>query len=424
MRIAVANSTNKLIGGVETYVNGLLPRLESLGNDVLFLHEGEESQQGLEIAVPSGVRSLRLEASVREGSLAALRAWKPEVLYVQQIYGDEAEIGLLRAAPAVIFLHAYQGACISGTKTFQFPHVVPCGRKFGWLCLAHYYPHRCGGLNPLTMAQQFVRQSRRAEILPRYRVMLTQSEHMRAEYGRQFPTADIRQIALPAGTDARRGNGDDADDPLLRFRSERAKALFAAPQEPLRLLFLGRMEPLKGGRLFLESLSAICDQVRRNVDVTFAGQGRGEAAWRALGEEIGLRDGRVSTSFPGWLGSDEKAQLFRTSDLLVVPSVWPEPFGLVGPEGGRHALPAAAFRVGGIPEWLLDGFNGHVAAGARPIGQELAIAVGRCFSSETHYVSLCRGALESSRRFNWDQHMNELMPVLEFARQSGTNASL
>ena len=51
------------------------------------------------------------------------------------------------------------------------------------------------------------------------------------------------------------------------------------------------------------------------------------------------------------------------SDLLVVPSVWPEPFGSVGPAAAQHGIPAAAFAVGGIPQWLHEGVNGHLADG-------------------------------------------------------------
>ena len=55
-----------------------------------------------------------------------------------------------------------------------------------------------------------------------------------------------------------------------------------------------------------------------------------------------------------------------SADLLVVPSLWPEPFGLVGLEGARSRLPAAAFAVGGIPDWLRSGVNGYLAPGDPP----------------------------------------------------------
>ena len=66
------------------------------------------------------------------------------------------------------------------------------------------------------------------------------------------------------------------------------------------------------------------------------------------------------------------------ADLLVVPSLWPEPFGLVGLEAARHRLPVAAFAVGGIPDWLRPGVNGYLAPGDPPTPGGLADAIIAC----------------------------------------------
>jgi len=45
---------------------------------------------------------------------------------------------------------------------------------------------------------------------------------------------------------------------------------------------------------------------------------------------------------------------------VVVPSVIPENFVLVGLESLAFAKPVVAFRVSGITEWLRDGVNGFL----------------------------------------------------------------
>src|SRR5512146_666580 len=41
-------------------------------------------------------------------------------------------------------------------------------------------------------------------------------------------------------------------------------------------------------------------------------------------------------------------------------SLWPEPFGMAGPEAMRYGVPVVAFDAGGIREWLHDGQNGYL----------------------------------------------------------------
>ena len=62
-----------------------------------------------------------------------------------------------------------------------------------------------------------------------------------------------------------------------------------------------------------------------------------------------------------YLGYREDVErVFRTSDIVVVPSRWGEPFGLVNIEAGAAGVPVVAMRDGGIPEVIRDGENGLV----------------------------------------------------------------
>src|SRR5207253_1211226 len=61
------------------------------------------------------------------------------------------------------------------------PVVQPCNRRFGWQCLMHYFPHRCGGLSPITMFRLYGLQTKRLENLHDYNAIVTHSEHMLSE---------------------------------------------------------------------------------------------------------------------------------------------------------------------------------------------------------------------------------------------------
>jgi glycosyltransferase involved in cell wall biosynthesis len=120
----------------------------------------------------------------------------------------------------------------------------------------------------------------------------------------------------------------------------------------------------------------------------------------------------MKIEFIGWVNSRQRDELFRESHLLILPSIWPEPFGQVGVEAGHHGLPSAAFSVGGIPEWLQDGMNGHLAPGDPPRADGLAGAIVRCLKDAGDYRRLSLGAEEAAGRFSRNAHMERLEPLL------------
>ena len=182
-----------------------------------------------------------------------------------------------------------------------------------------------------------------------------------------------------------------------------------------RLAFAGRMDNLKGGLLLLDALPLLRSVAGRPLQLVFAGDGPQRRIWEAAAEKLNRPERGIRIEFAGWLLDAELRALFHASDLLIVPSVWPEPFGIVGVQAALEGLPAAAFAVGGITKWLTDGVGGHLAPGDPPTAEGLARAIVKCFSDDEHYLSLCRGAAEMARRFTVQAHVRELVRVLETA---------
>src|SRR5205809_4591 len=100
------------------------------------------------------------------------------------------------------------------------------------------------------------------------------------------------------------------------------------------------MDRLKGGLSLLASLPRIREALRRRLHVTFAGDGPQRKLWEGEASRIqGSLEG-LSFDFPGWVTGDAHDTLLAGSDLLVMPSLWPEPFGLIGSLLGLHGVPA------------------------------------------------------------------------------------
>lgn len=347
MRIAVATWSRRRVGGTETYLAALVPALVDAGRTVAFWHEVDVPADRRAMELPTAVPAWCVAERGADRALAELRDWRPDVLYVHGLSDPALEERLLDVAPAVLFLHNYYGTCISGAKTFKSPVVRPCSRTFGPACLLHYYPHRCGGWNPLTMVRLYRQQARRLRLLSRYRLLLTHSEHMRQEYLRHgLPPERVRVIPFYV----------PGPMPDLPAQAEERPA-----DAPLRLLFLGRMDLLKGGHVLLDALPEAAARLRRPLHLTMAGDGPLRSRWLEQARALTARHPAIAVAFPGWLNEEQKAAQFRQTDLLVMPSLWPEPFGMVGVEAGRYGVPAVAFDVGGVRAWLQDGVNGVLA---------------------------------------------------------------
>ena len=127
------------------------------------------------------------------------------------------------------------------------------------------------------------------------------------------------------------------------------------------------------------------------------------------------RDPQLRVEFAGWLDRDEVDRRMAAADLLVLPSVWPEPFGLVGLEAGHRRLPVAAFDVGGISEWLRPGVNGHLAPGDPPTAQGLAEAIVACLRDRQTHDKLRDGAASVAAEFGLDEHIRALLETLRAA---------
>ncbi len=139
-----------------------------------------------------------------------------------------------------------------------------------------------------------------------------------------------------------------------------------------RLLFVGRLDPVKGVPLLLEAFAAVrADHPEARLTIVGDGAARGAAERQA--EELGL-DGAVQ--FAGYRTQAEVALLLEEADMLVLPS-FAEGVPVVLMEAMASRIPVIASRVAGVPELVEDGVSGFtvppgdVATLADRIGQPL-----------------------------------------------------
>ncbi len=397
MRILVATACRNLVGGVEKYLQSVLPDLLHRGHSLGLLYEHPFDGQGETVDPPAAqmpswcIRETGLEAALR-----SVAGWAPEVVYCHGFDDSAIERALNSSYPTILYAHTYVGTCISGRKAHMWPQPEPCARRFGTACLLLYFPRRCGGLNPGTMWHMYQGQSKKYANLSGYRAVLVASHHMYREFAQHDVSVDrLHRVPLP-GPDIRQAHPPVGKTPGGR------------------ILFLGRLIDVKGVRYLLEAIPHAAAKLQHPLTVTIAGEGPERADLQSLAERLG-----VDARFTGWVDDRRKLELIREADLLAMPSLWPEPFGLAGIEAGSLGVPAVGYAVGGIPDWLISGQSGELAPGDPPTVAGLERAIVRALSDPEHYNRLCRGAWEQAGEFSLPRHITQLESILEAVQSAG-----
>lgn len=135
------------------------------------------------------------------------------------------------------------------------------------------------------------------------------------------------------------------------------------PRRPIRLGFVGRFHPHKGLDLLVDWLVAARSA---GIDWSLVMRGRAAPEESAYWERIRqrLEEARISDriAIEAWRDwRNDWRSVYDDIDVLLVPSVNPEPLGRVIMEGLAVGVPAIAFPAGGIPMLIKQGVTGYLA---------------------------------------------------------------
>ncbi len=177
-----------------------------------------------------------------------------------------------------------------------------------------------------------------------------------------------------------------------------------------RVLYVGRIQPLKGVDVAVEAFARVAEQVPGvRMDVVGGASGPNGhdevAALRRRVVELGLA-GRVE--FHGPVAHRRLADWYRAADLLVVPSR-SESFGLVAAEAQACGLPVVASRVGGLAELVEDGCSGLLVDGWDP--GDYAEAILTILEDPAVAAVLSQAGVERAARFSWPATVDRFLEL-------------
>lgn len=137
------------------------------------------------------------------------------------------------------------------------------------------------------------------------------------------------------------------------------------------ILFVGRLVSDKGPALVLEAAALLLKQGLR-PSITMTGAGPEDEALQTESQKLQLQD---QVHFTGPKRGEELGCLMNAHRILVVPSIWAEPFGIVALEGLASGCVVIGSQQGGLKDAIgacgLVFPNGNAAALAKALGQVL-----------------------------------------------------
>lgn len=184
----------------------------------------------------------------------------------------------------------------------------------------------------------------------------------------------------------------------------------ALPLDPPVLLCLGRLVKEKGFDLALHAFARLgpgFEQVR----LIIAGEGPERGALEGLAATLDLT---ARVEFTGIVDREEIGALINRSTLMLVPSRWEEPFGIVCLEAGMMARPVVANRVGGIPGVIGDRVTGLLVENENP--EALADAIRSLLNDPERMAAMGDSARKrAGETFGFDAYLTKHLSIYEEA---------
>jgi glycosyltransferase involved in cell wall biosynthesis len=118
-----------------------------------------------------------------------------------------------------------------------------------------------------------------------------------------------------------------------------------------RVLYVGRIDPVKGVATLLKAFALLPTAAQLNV--VGSGSAAYEEEMKSLADSLGIMDRVTFERCP----RESLRERYVNSDVFVFPSEWDEPFGLVPIEAMACGAPVIATGTGGSREFLRDGDN-------------------------------------------------------------------
>lgn len=181
---------------------------------------------------------------------------------------------------------------------------------------------------------------------------------------------------------------------IERFRPRNAleaRAELGLPIDRKILCSVAMLIPEKGIHFLLQALARLVDKNgMKDLLLVLVGEGYYRQELERLTGELGIRDHIL------FLGRRSDVHLLvAAADVVVVPSVWEEAFGIIIAEAMASERPVVASRIGGIPELVEHGKTGFLVTAGDSIN--LADTLHHVLLNAAELQGVCEAARNKAR---------------------------
>ena len=370
------------VGGMNVYVRELVSSLAQAGSDVtVYVRRWADALPEV-VAVEPGFRVVHVQAGPTDLAKEAL----PEIV---DLFADQVS-GHLQSDPVDV-IHA--NYWLSGVAGHRLKHELDLPLVATFHTLARVKAVT-GDPEPQLRIDAEIEVIRCSDVITANSV--TELHELVSHYG-----ADPDRIEIvPPGVN------HAFFSPGSQRGARQALGLGSGPV----LLFVGRIQPLKGADVAVETLAELDDPKARLLIVGGASGAGGDGEVRRL-EKLIANNGLV-----------ERVQIiepqphhllstyYRAADVCLVPSR-SESFGLVALEAAACGTPVVASDVGGLRTLVEHGRTGFRIAGRDPRG--FAEAAGSVLDSPLLADELSRNAASSAKAYTWSTMAGRLRRVYD-----------
>ncbi len=328
-----------------------------------------------------------------DARLGAAASASPDVIHLHQLDDPEVVAALRIKAPVVVSAHGYT-ACTAGVHYFRPGQ--ECARPHGPGCVPNLALRGCAHVrNPRQLPASYRQTTRALEALRGADLAVAYSNAVERHLAVNGVT---RRAVIPLFVTL-------APHPPHPPHPPHGHAQDSAQR---RVLFAGRVVKPKGLGVLIRAMRTV------DAELVVCGDGMQLTAMRRLARRAGV-ERRVR--FRGWLDPKQLARELANTSVVAIPSLWPEPFGLVGIEALAAGRPVVASLTGGIPDWLEDGVTG---VGVQPGDvRGLARALAALLADPRRQRAIGAAGREMvATRFSPTRHVEALLEAYRAARVS------